>query len=98
MVSNMTIDLLTWTPPDMARDGKTFDPLKDYERLNRQQRLVWDVMKDGGWRTLRAIGDLTDQPEASISARLRDFRKFGLTVDRKRVEGRNGLWEYRVTI
>jgi len=91
-----TIDLLNWTPPDMKRDGKTFDPEKDYERLNRQQRLVFDVMKDGKWRTLRIIGALTVQPEASISARLRDFRKLGLTVERRRVEGQSGLWEYSV--
>lgn len=91
-----TIDLLNWTPPDMKRDGKTFDPEKDYERLNRQQRLVFDAMRDGRWRTLRRIGDMTDQPEASISARLRDFRKLGLTVERRRVEGQSGLWEYSV--
>jgi len=79
------------------RDGLTFNPEFDYNRLNKQARAVYDVMKDGQWRTLRQIADVTHAPEASVSARLRDFRKprFGaLTVERKRVHA--GLWSYRL--
>jgi len=54
-------------------------------------------MSDGQWRTLGELSALTGDPEASISARLRDLRKprfGGLTVERKYI--RRGLFAYRV--
>ena len=54
-------------------------------------------MSDGNWRSLRAIENETGYPQASVSARLRDFRKAkfgGHTVERKRIEG--GLFVYRL--
>lgn len=48
---------------------------------------VRELMRDGKWRTLSEIADVTGDPEASVSARLRDLRrpKYGLwTVTRKR--------------
>jgi hypothetical protein len=79
------------------RDGTTFSPTFDYDRLNKQAQKVFDVMKDGQWRTLREISEQTFAPEASVSARLRDFRKArlgGLTVERKRLD--KGIWIYRI--
>ena len=88
-------DLLTWTPPDTDRFGETYSHSFDYDRLNRQQRLVWEVVKDGRWHSLHDIGARTGAPEASISSRLRDFRNmFGWTVERRRIAG--GLYQYRV--
>lgn len=81
------------------RDGETYKAEFDYDRLNRQQKAVYDVMKDGNWRTLRAISLLTHCPEASVSARLRDLRKprfGGLTIERKRHEIMPGVWMYRI--
>lgn len=69
-----------------ARDGATFDPVQDTMRLNQQATDVWAYMRDGCWHTLRAISQHTGHPEASVSARLRDFRKerFGThTVERR---------------
>lgn len=86
---------------DGPRDGDTFDPATDTVRLNEQQRRVADVMGDSRWRTLREIADVTGDPEASVSARLRDFRKprfGGLVVLRRRRENAPGTWEYRLTI
>lgn len=80
------------------RDGRTFDPFTDTQRLNDQMRRVFEVMRDSSWRTLREIADLTGDPEASVSARLRDLRKprFGsLVVSRRRRNGK-GLHEYCV--
>ena len=82
-----------------VRDGVTFDLELDTIRLNKQAQGVYDLMKDGVWRSLNGIATLTGYPEASVSARLRDFRKpkFGLlTVNRKRVIG--GLWIYQLDI
>jgi hypothetical protein len=81
-------------------DGVTFDPDKDGERLGAQARQVWSLMRDGAWRTLRDIATAIGAPEASVSARLRDFRKDkwgGMVVERRRRgEETRGLWEYRV--
>lgn len=85
--------------------GRTFDAAHDLERLDAQTRRVWGLMADREWRTLPEIGDeLGIRSEASISARLRDFRKasFGShQVDRRRrgetlAEWKDGLFEYRV--
>ena len=82
---------------DGPRDGKTFAKAKDEKRLNKQARAVWNLMRDGIWRTLAEISNATREPEASISARLRDFRKpkFGghQVWRRRRTEG---AWEYRL--
>jgi hypothetical protein len=79
------------------RDGKTFDVNKDLVRLNAQATKVFSVMESGKWFSLRELSDQTNAPEASVSARLRDFRKpkFGAhTVERQRRT--NGTWEYRL--
>jgi hypothetical protein len=82
---------------DGDRQGSTYSHEFDYERLNAQMRRVFDVVKDGEWVTLRELSEMTGSPEASVSARLRDFRKKqfgGFLVERNRVAG--GLYEYRL--
>ena len=77
--------------------GTTFDQQRDGPRLARQTRTVFDLMADGKFRTLREISRSCNEPEASVSARLRDLRKtrFGsYNVERRHVAA--GLWEYRV--
>lgn len=85
-------------PPARAFDGNTYAPKFDYARLKGQLRRVYDVMRDGQWRTLSEIATLAgNSTEASVSARLRDFRKekYGsLAVERERVAG--GLYRYRL--
>lgn len=82
------------------RDGETYERSFDFERLNRQARAVWDVMLDKQWRTLREISSECGHPEASVSARLRDFRKEkfgGHTVERRRRgEEASGIFEYKL--
>ena len=78
-------------------EGATYDPAKDRSRLNRQMQAVYDCMIYGDWRTLDEIARITGAPQASVSARLRDFRKprfGGFTVDRKRLQ--DGLYIYRL--
>ena len=88
--------LLDWTPPEPARFlGATFDAARDGKRLNEQSQRVFDGMKDGVERGLREIAALTGDPEASVSARLRDLRRYGFTVSRRYVS--KGLWVYRVS-
>ena len=78
-------------------DGVTFDEARDGPRLFRQCQTVFDLMQDKKWRTLKEISRTCNEPEASVSARLRDLRKtrFGsYDVQRRHVAA--GVWEYRV--
>lgn len=100
------MDLFDWTPPPLpspsrakAFDGATYIPKRDYERLSGQLKAVFDVMKDGRWRTLKELGAAVEGSEAAISARLRDLRKdkYGAhEVQREHIEG--GIWRYRVRV
>lgn len=81
------------------RDGATFDQALDGARLHYQHNRVLAVMKDGAWHTLPELAAATGDPEASISARIRDLRKArfgGYVVDRRRRTV--GLNEYRLQV
>lgn len=95
----MQPELFDWVPPTIfgPRDGETFDRKRDGARLNGQAEDVFRLMRDRQWRTLAMISEATGHPEASVSARLRDFRKphlGGFTVERQRLDC--GAWAYRV--
>jgi len=77
--------------------GPELEP-HDRARLGRQLLLVKGLMGDGKWRTLSEIEALTGAPQASISARLRDIRRMGLRVERKRAGPERGTWLYRVEV
>ena len=88
--------------PVDAFDGETYEPEADQVRLSQLLARVYDVMRDGRWRTLREITEaLGGASEASVSARLRDLRKvrFGAHVveRRRRGEAAAGIFKYRVT-
>lgn len=83
----------------VAFDGATYVASLDQSRLSNQLTRVVSLMADGEWRTLGAIADLVDAPEASVSARLRDLRKpkfGGWRVERSRVG--DGLHVYRLLL
>ncbi len=78
-------------------DGETYSYRADRGRLKSLLERVFAYMKDGRWRTLSQIQGACGGSEASVSARLRDFRKprfGGFDVQRKRTE--HGLWHYRL--
>ncbi len=75
--------------------GSTFNEARDGKRLAEQAERVFNLMKDGQWRTLRQISAATGDPEASVSARLRGIDGWqGWKKDRRNVG--NGLYEYRI--
>ncbi len=81
--------------------GKSgYDPKLDADRLDRQKQRIFSVMKDGEYRTLREIESLTGDPQASISARLREFvNKDGhIKNKRRRGEPKRGIWEYQIIL
>lgn len=78
-------------------DGATFDPEKDTIRLSGQLAEVYNLMRDGRYRTLAEIRNVVSGSEAGISARLRDLRKRkwgGFTVNRRRRT--EGTFEYQL--
>ena len=76
---------------------------EDRERLSSQlDRIRYLTVKGGKWWTLSGLREAlrhggVGASEAGISARLRELRAEGLTVERRKVHGARGLWEYRVT-
>lgn len=88
------------TPEPVIRfDGADYQPARDDARLTAQQQRIFDLMKDGIWRTLHEIHYLTGAPEASVSAQLRHLRKarFGGHELQKEYIG-DGLYRYRVIV
>jgi biotin operon repressor len=89
----METPLLDWRPQVM---GATYDEGRDHARLKDQALRVFNACSDGRWYTLADISRETGDPEASVSARLRQIRSAGYTVERRYVS--KGLHEYRVLI
>lgn len=85
-------------PRDFTRvrfDGPDVTP-RDQVRLGKQLEAIYELMRDGSWRSLASIEAATGYPQASISAQLRHLRKprFGkYTVERRRV---GDGYQYRV--
>jgi hypothetical protein len=83
----------------MRFDGITYDHARDSSRLGDQMAAVFDLMKDGQWRTLQMISVAVMAPESSVSARLRDLRKprfGGYQVERKYVF--KGCFAYQLIV
>ncbi len=83
--------------PTAPFDGATFQPEKDQARLGAQLQRVAKMLLSGKWYTLAEMESLTGDPQASISARIRDLRKpkfGGHDVQHRRRT--TGQWEYRV--
>lgn len=84
-------------------DGDTYVEDLDQDRLSSQLERVFEYMSNViGHATLFEIIKTTGGTTASVSARLRDFRKpkFGghIVNRRRRGSGNNGIWEYQLTI
>ncbi len=80
-----------------AFDGSTYEPYRDYDRLTGQLGRVFNLMRDGQWRTIPQIVEVTGGSPQSVSARLRDFRKdkYGAyAVERESMGG--GMFRYRL--
>lgn len=80
-------------------DGADYKPKRDDVRLSGQILRIFNAMKDGGWRSLGRISQLTMDPEASVSAQLRHLRKAkfgGHTVNRRHLG--DGLYEYQLVV
>lgn len=82
-------------------DGVTYNRALDHARLGKQLGRVARLMGDGRWHTLAEIEGVTRDPQASISARLRDLRKKkfgGHAVNRERLLDGGGQFRYRLVL
>ena len=83
-------------------NGSDYVPELDDQRLQGQIKRIYELMKDGKFRTLSEIETLTGDPQASISAQLRHLRKErfgGFVVNRRRRgERKEGLFEYQLLV
>ena len=79
-------------------DGSNYDPALDQKRLATQLNRVYFCMIDGQWRTLAEIESRTKDPQASISAQLRNLRKerFGSYIINRRRRENAGTFEYQL--
>ena len=87
----------------MNFDGAVYDgpdlQEHDHVRLRPQTQRVFDLMKDGQWRSLDEIATAASAPHASASAQLRHLRKArfgGHSVSRRHLGG--GLYLYRLEV
>lgn len=84
-------------------DGSDYDEKLDKNRLTGQILRIYDTIKDQKWRTLAEIEGSTGDPQASVSAQLRNLRKSrfgGHVIEKRRVSSINGTgtWQYRLLI
>jgi len=87
-------------PPAQRFDGSDLTP-EDRHWLSGGLREVLELMRDGQWRTLREISEMTSVKGESVGAQLRNLRKpenGGYTVEKQHPkDGRtDALWEYRL--
>lgn len=83
----------------MVFDGSDYLPSRDDARLTNQYNKIFDLMKDGVWRTLDEISKATDAPHASVSAQLRHCRQArngGHFVNKKYLG--SGLFSYQLIL
>ncbi len=94
--------LFDHTTEPVRFDGSDYSATFDKKRLTGQLLRVFNLMRDGVWRTLDSIAGMTGDPAASISAQLRHLRKkrFGAHGVEKRRHGKKseGLFEYRLLV
>lgn len=85
-------------PEDMEFGGSTYDPELDQYRLGTQLQDVWAYIQDEEWHDPEEMEKALGHRWASISARLRDFRKSkfgGHDIERERIAD-GGSWRYRL--
>lgn len=96
------MDLFSQPPLTNLFNGSDYVPKYDDARLKGQMKRIYDLMKDGKFRTLQEIEQATGDPQASISGQLRNFRKlqYGSMTVNKQIRGdrERGLYEYQLIV
>ena len=80
-------------------EGSDIVAERDTERLRGQLLRIFELMKDGKWRTLESISAHTKAPHASVSAQLRHLRKArngGHTINKRYIG--SGWFQYQLIV
>lgn len=105
----LQLDMFVERPPlpKIGFSGETYDPMRDFFRLNKLLRNFRDVMLDQGWMSMKEVKhrmlDKTGKEygDASLRARHNNFRNKDelkpYYIAESRCEGR-GLWVYRLLV
>lgn len=95
----MTATAQRFNPNTSRFDGAGYDARRDNQRLASQLERVFDVMRDGKYRSLDRIAREANAPAASVSAQLRHLRKprFGGHTVNKSYQG-DGLYLYQLIV
>ena len=64
------------------------------ESIHRSRPKVKDIMSDGNWHTLEEMSNLCRISQASVSARIRELKHYGMEYDRQLLT--KGTYKYRV--
>ena len=100
-------EMIVWEKPNHQAEnvgpadfsGSDYDKDLDFPRLKGQMLRIYACLLPGEWWTLREIEEETGDPQASISAQIRNLRKekFGShVVERRRNFFSAGTWEYQI--
>lgn len=85
MTQTALFDIVTFKGETVTTD--------DVERLEKQLTRVEKALSDGCWIDLDKLGKKAKCPPASASARIRQLRSMGRTIEHKNCG--NGYWLYR---
>ncbi len=79
-------------------DGNYYNEKNDKVRLTKQLQGVYNCIRSGSWQTVQEIADITNYPQASISAQLRNLRKerFGGMDVEGRYRSGTRIFEYKL--
>lgn len=87
---------------EMKFHGQSYDAKQDYQRLAGQMKTIFEIMRDGVWRTTQELATLLNTPnQASCEANLRNLRKpenGGHMILRKNRNNVRGCSEYRLMV
>lgn len=76
--------------------GSDYNPKLDEKRLQSGLKRVYELMKDGKWRTTSEIHEILGNVTAESAGRYLRYLRQDYVVDKRRVAG--GLWEYRLIV
>jgi hypothetical protein len=85
----------------LAIHGATYSGKQDKERLTRHLLAVFELMKDGQYRTTAEVASEVDCLETTAHARIRQLRSIGHQVPKRWIKGEDGAsghFEYALIV
>jgi len=74
--------------------GHTYDKNRDHVRLTKKIKELYDLMKDGTWRTVAEIHEILGHKHSTIDANLRNLRREDKGYHQTPGRKRNGIGDF----